>query len=417
MLKNRIFRLLSVFCALTVTLSCLTFSGASADEPAGRMSSAYAYVLNDYLYTYGIMETDEAGDTLRDEGDGSYAPHGVVYSEIINFDANDNPYLVIFLAASEYNAASCHIWRYDEEREEAERIAILDVNHSILPEGDVGVFSLGSTDDKRFVTYKVYKNDEVVVENCYTAINGTAYKYLKAPEVENESGVMDFSHTYFHSGVDISDGNKNVTDFFDKLKNTAANSVSYEDISGRIAGEDEVQLEETLKKAAGIRSFDIADYSSDEEYRKALETEPGDEKFYLVSGAYDLGDEIYYICFSTDRSYYNYALLRRSDEAENGYQILNVKTDCIPLSNAELKKLKADYARNTLLYGKSKSSIKLYRESEIENKKGKNIFNLPTLQIEKILNSKMRLPAVCIGGGVAIALLTILWVYLYSDND
>ncbi len=416
-MKNGIFRLLSAFCALAVTLSCLTFSAVSADEPEGRMSSVYAYVFNDYLYTYGVMETAEAGDTLRDEGDGGYAPRGVVYGDIVNFDANDNPYLVIFLAASEYNTASCHIWRYDEETEKAERIAILDVNHSILPEGDVGVFSLGSTDNKRFITYKVYKNDEVVVENCYTAVNGVAYKYLKTPEVENESGVMDFSHTYFHSGVDISNGNKTANDFFDKLKNTAANSVSYEDISGRIAEEDEAQLEKTLKKAVNIGNFDIADYSSDEAYEKALDSEQSGGKFYLVSEAYNLGDEIYYVCFSTDRSYYNYALLRRSDEAENGYQILNVKTDCIPLSDTELKKLKADYVRNTLLYKKTKNSIKLYKESETDGKKGNNIFNLPSIQIEKILNSKTRLPAVCIGGGVAIALLTILWVYLYSDND
>ena len=41
----------------------------------------------------------------------------------------------------------------------------------------------------------------------------------------------------------------------------------------------------------------------------------------------------------------------------------------------------------------------------------------PTIQIEKSLKSSTRLPAVCLGGGIAIALLTVLWVYLYSDNN
>ena len=52
MLKNRIFRLLSVFCSIVILMSCLTFSTAVADEPVGKMAAVYAYVLNNYLYTY-----------------------------------------------------------------------------------------------------------------------------------------------------------------------------------------------------------------------------------------------------------------------------------------------------------------------------------------------------------------------------
>ena len=33
MLKNRIFRLLSVFCSIVILMSCLTFSTVVADEP------------------------------------------------------------------------------------------------------------------------------------------------------------------------------------------------------------------------------------------------------------------------------------------------------------------------------------------------------------------------------------------------
>lgn len=61
MLKNRIFRLLSVFCSIVILMSCLTFSTAVADEPVGKMAAVYAYVLNNYLYTYSSMHTENAG--------------------------------------------------------------------------------------------------------------------------------------------------------------------------------------------------------------------------------------------------------------------------------------------------------------------------------------------------------------------
>ena len=350
MLKNRIFRFLSVFCSILIALSCLTFSSVSADEPVGKMSSVYAYVLNDYLYTYGAMYTEEAGDTIRDNGDGEFAPNGVIHSEIINFDANENPYLVIFLADAGYNTASCHVWKYNEQYEKAERIAILDVNYTMLADGQVGGFALGFSNDKRYIIYKVYQDNVLTHADYYTAIDGDAFQYVNAPQVLNEIGVMDFSNSYFHPGVDVSGYNANVGKFFDSLKNAAADSVTYEDIAERLGDEDEAQIEAVLKNVTSFTDFDIANYSSMEDYRTALEVEPNGDRFYLISEAYDLGDEIYYIRFSTDRSYYNYALLRRSDDADNGYQILKVRTDCIPLSDRELKQIKTDYDRNTPLF-------------------------------------------------------------------
>ena len=386
-MKNRIFRFLSAFCAAVIAMSCLTFSSVSADEPVGKMSAVYAYVLNDYLFTYGAMKTENAGDSFRDNGDGTYAPNGIVYSEIINFDANENPYLVIFLADAGYSTASCHVWKYDEEKEKADRIAILDINYTQLTGGQVGVFSIGSNEAKHYIIYSLYENDTLMHTDYYTVIDGDAFEYVNAPQVISESGVIDFSSSYFHPGVDISQFNRHIEKFFDSLKNAAADSVTYED---------------------------IADYSSMDEYRKALVAEPNGDRFYLISEAYNLGDEIYYIRFSTDRSYYNYALLRRSNDAENGYQLLKVRTDCIPLSDRELKQIKTDYDRNTLLYKKAQGSLKLLRTSKYsDSEKTKE----PIFNIEKIMHSSTRLPAVCIGGGVAIAMLTILWVYLYSDSD
>lgn len=416
-MKNRIIRVISLLSAIAISLSCLTFGSVSADEPVGKMAAMYAYTLNDYIFTYGTLTTESAGGSFRfDEGDAY--PNGVIYSEIVNFDANENPYLVIFLADAEYSVVSCHVWKYDEQKERSERIAILDVNYEQLADGQVGAFSMGFNNDKRYIIYRAYENDVQRRADFYTAIDGDAFKYVSPPSVMDEIGVVDFSNRYFHPNVDISQYNLTLNQFFDKLKNTAADSVTYEDIAERLSAEDEAQIEEVLKTVTGFTNFDIADYSTIDAYREAVKVKPNGDRFYLISEAYDLGDEIYYVRFSTDRSYYNYALLRRSEDAENGYQILKVRTDCIPLSDRELKQIKTDYDRNTLLYKKTKGKLKLLKPGE--EKKGSEEkpaeTKKPFIQIDKMFDSESRLPIVCIGGGVALALLTILWVYLFSDN-
>ncbi len=412
-MKNRILRFISVLCAVSVVLSCLTLSGANADEPVGKMSAVYAYVLNDYLYNYGALHTENAGDTIRFENS---IPNGVVHSEVINFDANDNPYLVIFLADAANTIASCHVWKFNEETEEAERIAVLDVNYSLFEDGQVGAFAMGFNNEKRYIIYRIFENNALSYEEYYTAIEGDAFMYVNSPAVTSDIGVMDFGNNYFHPNVDVSNYNANVGGFFDDLKNAAADSVTYEDIAERLKDEDEAQIEAVLKDAVNFTDFDIADYATMDEYRDALDVEPRGDRFYLISEAYSLGNEIYYIRFSTDRSYYNYALLRRSDDAENGYQILKVRTDCIPLSDRELKQIKTDYDRNTLLYKKAKGSLKLLKESKYSEDEPKPEAT-PVIQIEKKFSSGLRLPVICIGGGIAVALLTVLWVYLYGDNE
>lgn len=415
-MKKRILRILSALCATVIAMSCMTFGIVNADEPVGKMAAVYAYVLNDYLYTYGSLYTDDPGETLEIVDENQ--PNGIVYGDIVNFDANENPYLVIFLADGGYSTASCHVWRYDEVQENAERIAILDVNHSQIPYGRAGVFSLASCDDKRYITYKVYEGERLVNADYYTVIDGDAFECVNAPQVLSESGVMDFSSEYFHPNVDVSQYNKCIGNFFDKLKNSAADSVTYDNIAERLSDEDEKAIESVLKNVVSYTDFDIANYTTMDEYKNALNVEPNGDRFYLISEAYNLGNEIYYIRFSTDRSYYNYALLRRSDMADNGYQILKVRTDCIPLSDRELKQIKADYDRNTLLYKKSKGTLKLSKKSKYEDCESTvEPTKTPTIEIEKSLSGSVRLPVVCLGGGVAIALLTVLWVYLYSDND
>lgn len=409
MLKKRIFRVVSAMCALFIAISCLNSGVAEENDNSGRLAAVYAYTLNDYIYTYGTLSTTEENGTWHFDNGDEY-PKGVMYSEVINFDADKEPYLAIFLADPEYTIASCHIWRYNEEKDKAERIAILDVNYRFLTNGKVGTFSMGFNGNKRYIVYKVFENDVLKHEDYYTAIDGDSFRYVKTPPLTEEIGVADFSERYFHPGTDVSHFNKQLNLFFDSLKNASADSVTYENIAERLSAEDEAQIESVLGTVTGFTNFDIADYSSMEAYREAVDVRPDGDRFYLISEAYNLGDEIYYVRFSTDRSYYNYALLQRSDDAPDGYQILKVRTDCIPLSDTELKQLKTDYDRNTLLYKKAKGTISLKNTPESDSKQ-------PMFSFKKIFDDGTKLPIVCVIGGVAVALLTILWVYMYSDNN
>ena len=165
-------------------------------------------------------------------------------------------------------------------------------------------------------------------------------------------------------------------------------------------------------------------------YEAALDSlKLNSDRFYLISNMYNLGDEIYYVRFSTDKTYYNYALLRRSPDAENGYQILKVCTDCIPLADIELREIKEKYKRNILLYKKAKGNIKLERKSKYIKDTPMPTTSVdagsaeakpnsePKIKITKMIGRHMRLPVACIGGGISIGLLTALWLYLSSDDD
>lgn len=418
-LKKRIYKSISLICALSALLSCVTLDGAAlVDEPVGKMSSAYGYVLNDYLVKYGVIATDETTTTLYGEDGGKTSPTGVVYGDIVNFDANENPYLVLYISDGANSTASCHIWRYNEALGSAEQIAQLEKGYSDIDGNCIGEFDLGWNDEKRYIIYKEFIDNNLVNSEYYTVISGDALMYVNNPENVNQTDIMDFNAYYFHPGVDVSNYNQSLNDFFDRLKNSAANSVTYEDIAERLMPEDESRIEAVLSKAVTFESFDIADYDTLEEYQKNLNAPSGSNRFYLISNMYNLGDEIYYVRFSTDQSYYNYALLRRSDMVENGYQILKIKTDCIPLADVELRQLKEEYSKNTLLYKKTKGSLKLQKRIKQPNEpSAPKVTKAPKILIDKMIDSRMRLPIACIGGGVAIALLTILWVLLYGTEE
>lgn len=422
-MKKQIYKCACAACALSILLSCITFDCAAiSDEPVGKMSSVYGYILNDYLLQYGAVMTDSSGGTLYGENGEQCAPTGVVYGDIVNFDANENPYLVIYVTDGEKHTAECHIWKYNEELKEAQKTAALARPYDGIGQDCIGEFDLGWNDEKRYIIYKEFTDGELSNEEYYTVIDGDALMYVNDPENVSQTDIMDFNAYYFHPGVDVCECNKSLSDFFDKLKNAAADSVTYTDIAERLRSEDETRVEAVLSKAVMFDSFDIADYSTLDEYKEALDAQPiSANRFYLISNMYNLGDEIYYVRFSTDKTYYNYALLRRSDTAENGYQILKIKTDCIPLADIELRELKEEYSRSTMLYKKSKGSLKLSRkvkeESGSESEKAEKAEKKPLFTVEKFIDNRMRLPIACIGAGVAIALLTVLWVFLYGSDD
>lgn len=419
-LKKQIKRTLCGICAVGALLTCVAPNGtALVDEPVGKMSSTYGYVLNDYLLKYGVIATDEPNGTIYGSDGGSVALTGLVYGDIVNFDDNENPYLVLYVADGNTYSAQCHIWKYDEEKQAAEQIALLEKPYGSIEGNRIGEFDLGWNDEKRYIIYKEFVDMELSDAEYYTVIDGDALMYVNDPENVNQTDIMDFNANYFHPGVNVSNYNQSLNDFFDHLKNSAAKSVTYEDIAERLTPEDEKRVESVLSKAVTFDSFDISNYESLDEYHQALsqQTDAGN-RFYLISNMYNLGDEIYYVRFSTDKSYYNYALLRRSDTAENGYQLLKVSTDCIPLADVELREIREEYSRNTLLYKKTKGTLKLEKKPRDENEPSSPLVSkLPSIMIDKVIDERMRLPAACIGGGISIALLTILWVFLYGSDD
>ena len=399
-LKNRIIHLI---CAASITLSA-SASAAVPVHDSGKMSSDYGYVLDDYIRTYGVISDEHPNGSF--EADGTT---GVVYGDTVMLDPDLPPYLIIYVSEDKYKTASCHIWKYNEVTKKADRIAVIEKAYDEIIDKN-GEFALGWTDEKKYIVYKEYKNNVLCNSEYYTAIGNDAFKYVNNPGYINESGIMDFNRYYFHSGINVSEYNKALSDFYDTLKNDAADSIELENFADRLDKEDEDALEKTAAKIIGFKSFDINDYTSSAEYENALAYPKTEDRFYLITHLYDLGERIYYMRFSTDRSYYNYALLRKTDTVSDGYQILKVRTDCIPLSASELDEIRDKCLKSNLLYKKSKTALKAQKVSEQKPQRE------PKIKIEKKLDKRFRLPAACIGGAIVLSLIALLWIKLFNDD-
>ncbi|MGN0164028.1 MAG: hypothetical protein ACI4EA_10710, partial [Candidatus Ornithomonoglobus sp.] len=207
--------------------------------------------------------------------------------------------------------------------------------------------------------------------------------------------------------------NHYLDDFFSSLKNASADSVTYEDIYEKLSVTEEDRIETVLSTAAHFSFLDIGNYANMYDYDTALKSPDADNIFYSITNLYDLGEEMYYVRFATNVSFYNYAILRRTDSTDEGYQILAVRTDSIPLSDVELESYRNVYSHNKLLYKKAKGSIidsePLIKISKPEREK--------PLVLPKPFDSRMRRPIGFIGGGICLALIVLFWITMVSEEE
>lgn len=377
----------------------------------GKVASVYGYALNDIMVQDGVLSTVDPGDAYII--DGSDFPDGVIYADIMNFDNNENPYLVVFSANGEAETVSVYIYGYDENSQQAVAVASLSKHYNTDP-GVVGQFCLGRTDESRYIIYKEYTYDKETNAEYYTVIDKTAFMYVNDPTYAESFPVVTFNSTALHPDVDVSFYNSALDGFFSDLKDASADSVTYDDISELLTEREASRIDTILHTAAGFRLFDIGEYSSLEDYDRALTRPDSDNKYYLLTDLYDLGDELYYARFSTNNSFYNFAVLRRSDKAPCGYQLLMSRTDSIPLSDTELLKLVDVYTHNKLVMKKASGKIDLVSEPIVQI----NMLDIDKIiTLPEIFSDSLRKPAAYICGGIGFILMIFLWAYIASGKD
>ena len=410
-LKKRLCRLLCFVCAFTFAASVMLIS-ADADEYTGDKASVFAYALNNAMVSGGVLTTDGDGGYKDIDCDAGIYPEGVIYADIIDFDDNESPYLVIFKSDSVRGCASAVIYRYDEDKREASLVNIISKGYN-LPEGVWGEMTVGYNVDKRYIVYNEYTSDGAKIRSeFYTAIDGEGFSFITAPANAQETGVLSFNRHLLHPEVDVSGYNQHLSDFFTYLKNMAANSVSYTDIADTAREEEIARIEKVLKNAAKHRDFDIGRYNDISEYNRALAAHDADNTFYSVTNLYDIGEQLYYARFATDNSFYNLALLRRTDSIEDGYQLVAARCDTIPFSDLELENAKEAYTHNKLLYKKARGPITDNAGGGIK------LFTLdPVMKLPKLISPDWRKPIGFIGGGMCILLFALLWIYMGSEPE
>lgn len=379
---------------------------------SGKAASVYSYTLNDEMAQYGVLSTTEVIESIPNGGVTGIYPSGVIYADIINFDNNENPYLVIFRADSALQGVCVDVYRYDSESGKAVSVITLAQCYSSEP-GITGEFALGFNETNRYIIYNEYLYGEKLRADYYTVIDGTAYKFVINPDYAQESGIIGFNSEILYPGVDLSGYNHYLDDFFSSLKNASADSVTYEDIYEKLSDTEESRIETVLTAAAHFSFLDIGNCATMYDYDKALKSPDADNIFYSITNLYDMGEEMYYVRFATNVSFYNYAILRRTDSIDEGYQILAVRTDSIPLSDVELESYRNVYSHNKLLYKKAKGSITV---SEPIIKINKQEHKKP-LELPKLFDPRMRKPAGFIGGGICLALIVLLWITMVSEEE
>ena len=409
-IRRAFYKLVCLVCVFVLSVS-VSIPDVSARGDV--WANDFAYTLNDSIVNNGVVSTAKCGDYLGVDTENRIYPNGIVYADLVRFSNDSEPYLVIFRSDNVRGCVSADIYRFNTLKGTSELVSVISKGYNI-PDGHTGEIALGHNTNNRYIVFNEYYCGELIAAEYYTVVGSDALRYVNPPQNTGISGVLSYSKYYLHPETDVSYFNKYLSVFFSTLKDGSAKTVEYETILDNITEDEEKKLSQVLNKAAGFGIFDINDYNSMSEYSLSVKEHNGENKFNAITHIYDLGEEIYYIRYSTDASYYNGCLLRRTDALSDSYQILLVRNDFIPLSDGELIALKDGYIKNKLLLKKSNGSMELERKPLIKINKAE----LPKqISVPQLISPDLRKPIAFIGGGVCLVLFVLLWVFMSSNDE
>lgn len=379
-------RIFSLICALLIMLSVVPANAAEDNR-----SNVYCYILNDYLLSYGVISTEERGGMISD--DVPVFPSGVVYADLVDFDQNGDPYLAIYCVDAYADSAECHIWKYHGGTF-AEKVGVIQHKFQ-LGRYDTGVFSQGiAGNGVNVISYREFNSDTPEVNEFYTVKDSNILAYLKEPDGLTETGVMDYNRYKLHPGIDVSNWNAQLGVFFNSMKKKSMDSISYENIADRLSKSDKSALTAAAMQLLPLRSYTLGD-----KVENVSEPEPVTE----ILGVYDLGDEYYYTLYSTATAKYNDALMRRDKKGE--YQVLKLKSDCIPMSDGEIGRIKTEMAADPAVNPGAENRLELseqqYTQEPEEVGKERESAAVNPLAIATV---------VC--GVAGLGMMAWIWIYL-----
>ena len=139
-MRNRLHKIICLFTVFVILLG-MNISPSAADTSGldGIMASAYGYALNDYIFKYGVAATSTPGEAFA-TGDEAYmsANGGVVYADLVDFDSDKNPFLVIYLIDKPKNTAEVHILSYDAQKKKVAETGVISKEYSSIPANCTG---------------------------------------------------------------------------------------------------------------------------------------------------------------------------------------------------------------------------------------------------------------------------------------
>ncbi len=409
-MKNKLQRFITSLCVLFM---CFSFSITPVSAGDMPWASPFAYALNNSILENGSISTENSGDFISVNCDIGQYPQGVIYADLMTFDNNYEQYLVVVRSDSYRGGVSVDVYNYNETINSAELLTVISKGYN-MADGVVREISWGHNATRRYIVFSDYQNGERIHSEYYTVIDGVMYLSMSEPQETALSGVVTFGRTYLHPEVDVSYFNEALSVFFSSLKDYSSEEIGYENILDNISRDEIDDLKIVLNKTAGFSSFDISDYNTMAEYALAVKAHDGEAELNAITHVYALGEELYYVRYSTDQCFYNGAVLRRTDAVLDNYQILLVRNDFIPFSQAEAENIKDTYLKSKLLLEKSEETIET---------KDKPFFSFNRLNIEKkmdvpkVISGDLRLPIALIGGGLILALFVALCVIMGKDED